>query len=226
MTTLTELADRCQNAINDAGAGTWSQATIVDWCQDAISDYCTHFYRVDEQTINCVAGQKYYSLNMDFRAILSVEYPYGEIPPQYLVRHLMVKSTFWLRDIYYDVEVRNDQRNHDTLWISASPSAGEQILVTYTRSYQSVALAGGDTIEVPLEHEALLVLFVVWRAHQERMTTEAQFPDTTIRMLQQHKLAVQAAEYAYHQALRDAKKAQAVGGWVPPWKVDGYDRIY
>jgi hypothetical protein len=226
MTTLAQLADRAQNAINDAAVGTWSQATIEQWCRDAIADYSTHFLRIDDLTINCESGEHDYGLPGRERAILSVEYPYGEDPPRYLTRRSVTHPGFWDNDGYYDFEDYQDHSDTNILWISDSPTDGEQIHVVFTCMYNSIALYAASTIEVPEEHEPLLILFVVWRAHTERMSTEAQNPDTTIRMLQQMKLAVQAAEYAYHQALRDAKAVQAVGGWVPPWKVDGYDRIY
>jgi hypothetical protein len=226
VTTLTELTDRAQNAINDAAAGTWSQAVIQQWCRDAVADYSTHFLRFEEQTINCVTDQHYYALANAQRGIISVEYPYGEDPPRYLARRPVTHPKFWDQDGYYDVEDYQDHTDTDMLWISDNPTTGEQIKVIHSAMYHSIALASSHTIEVPPEHEPLLLLFVVWRAHTERMSTEAQNPDTTIRMLQQMKLAVQAAEYGYHQALRDAKQAQAVGGWVPPWQVDDHDRIY
>jgi hypothetical protein len=226
VTTLAQLADRAQNALNDAAVGTWPQDTVEAWCRDAIADYATHFVRIQNQTITCVAGQHWYVLATLQRGILSVEYPKGEDPPRYLARRPVTHPQFWDQDGYYDVEDYRDHDQSDHLWISDTPTAGEEIEVIYNAMYNSIALASAHTIEVPPEHEPLLLLFVVFRAHTERMSTESQHPDTTIRMLQQMKLAVQAAEYAYHQALRDAKKTQAVGGWVPPWEVDGYDRIY
>jgi hypothetical protein len=226
MTTLAELADRAQNALNDAGVGTWPQTTIEEWCRDAVADYATHFMHVYTDTINCVTDQQYYGLQTLQRGVISVEYPVGEDPPRYLKRRSVNHPKFWDEAGYYDVEDWRDHTKTDYLWISETPSTGEQIQVIHNTMYVSTNLYPASVLEVPEEHEPLLLLFVVFRAHTERMSTESQHPDTTIRMLQQMKLAVQAAEYAYHQALRDAKKTQAVGGWVPPWEVDGYDRIY
>ena len=109
--------------------------------------------------------------------------------------------------------------------ISASPSTGEQIYVHYSRLYDT-DLVSADQITIPPEHEPIILAFVIWRAHQERLATEAQNPDTTIRMLQQMKLAVQSTEFTYRQMLRRAKAANALGGPTGPWEVDGYDRIY
>ena len=226
MTTLAALADRAQNALNDAAVATWPQATVEQWCRDAIADYGTHFTRYNDQTINCVTDTHYYALQSLQRGIISVEYPYGQDPPQYLKRRPVTHPHFWDQDGYYDIEDYQDHQETDYLWISDNPTTGEQIHVIYRAMYNSSALAAAHTIEVPEEHEPLLLLFVVWRAHTERMSTETQHPDTTIRMLQQMKLAVQAAEYGYHLALREAKNTQASGGWVPPWDVDHHDRIY
>lgn len=225
MTTLAQLADRAQNALNDAGAGTWTQAVVEEWCRDAIRDYSHHFLRTDEDTITCTAGTHYYKLNADYRGIISVEYPAGQDPPQYLTRLSITHPDFWDSDDHYDIDDYADNTDSAVIWISASPAAGDEILVLYTCPYTS-AMASGTTIDVPPEHEPILILFVVWKAHVERLSTEAQNPDTTIRMLQQMKLAVQAAEHAYHQALRDAHGTRADGGWVAPWRSDAYDRVY
>ena len=37
-TTLAELADRAQVTLNDAGAGTWPQATIEEWVVEEIRE--------------------------------------------------------------------------------------------------------------------------------------------------------------------------------------------
>ena len=50
-TTLAELADRAQITLNDAGAGTWPQATIEEWVVEAIRDYTQTFPRTMRKSI-------------------------------------------------------------------------------------------------------------------------------------------------------------------------------
>jgi hypothetical protein len=224
-TTLAEMADRCQEALNDTAAGTWSQAVVEEWCLDALREYNQHFFKSAREFIDCIAAQHNYDLPAAYRGVMYVEYPYGEDPPEYLKRLSRQHPNFWLSDDYYDIQEHLDAGDPAQLWISAEPSAGEQIYLHYSCVYDT-ALASGDNFEIPPEHDPIIIAFVVWRAHQERLATEAQNPDTTIRMLQQMKLAVQSTEFSYRQLLRRAKQVRAVGGPTGPWEVDGYDRIY
>ena len=224
-TTLAEMADRAQLVLNDTAAGTWSQTIVEEWCLDALREYNQHFFRSAQHFIDCVAGQHYYELNADFRGVIYVSYPWDLDDPVYLKRLSRQHPDFWLSDDYYDIQESYDVYDAPLIWISASPSAGEQIYVHYASLYD-IELTSIDNFEIPPEHDPIIIAFVVWRAHQERLATEAQNPDTTIRMLQQMKLAVQSTEFTYRQLLRRAKAARAVGGPTGPWEVDGYDRVY
>jgi len=86
MTTLAQLADRAQSALSDAAAGTWSQATAEEWCNEALRDYSLHFPREIEATQATSANDRKYDLPAGFQAMLTVEYPSGNDPPDYLVR--------------------------------------------------------------------------------------------------------------------------------------------
>jgi hypothetical protein len=224
-TTLEEMADRAQEALNDTAAGTWSQAVVQEWCLDAQREYNQHFFKSAQHFIDCVAGQHNYDLNADFRGVIYVGYPWDADDPVYLTRLSRQHPNFWLSDDYYDIQEHFDAGDPAQLWISASPSAGELIYLHYAALFDT-ALDSSDPFEIRPEHDPIIIAFVIWRAHQERLATEAQNPDTTIRMLQQMKLAVQSTEYSYRQLLRRAKRARAAGGPTGPWEVDGYDRIY
>jgi hypothetical protein len=224
-TTLTEMADRAQVALNDTAAGTWPQATVEEWCLDALREYNQHFFKSAQDFIDCVADQHNYDLNADFRGVIYVSYPWDITDPVYLKRMSRQHPSFWLSDDYCDIHESYNPNTAAQIWISASPAAGEQIYVHYAATYDT-DLTGIDNFEIPPEHDPIILAFVIWRAHQERLATEAQNPDTTIRMLQQMKLAVQSTEFTYRQLLRRAEAARADGGPTGPWEVDGYDRIY
>lgn len=233
MTTLAQLADRAQNALSDAAAGTWAQATVEEWILDGIRDYSNHFSLTYRSTINCTANTRAYSLPDTYRDVILVEYPVGEDPPEYLERRPVHHPDFWDRDGYYDILLQSAPGlgvptggvADSTLYISEKPSAGESIYVTYTGPHNT-DLDSDDVLSLPDEHEPIIIAFVLWRACQERHNLEAQSPDTTIRMLHQFKLSAQAAETAYRAAIQEAKGQDAPGGWVGPWKLDDADRIY
>jgi hypothetical protein len=233
MTTLAQLADRAQNALSDAAAGTWSQNTVEEWVLDGIRDYNNHFTIVYQETINCTNNTRTYALPDTFRSVLLVEYPVGEYPPVYLQRRNVHHPDFWEEDGYYDIIIQpapaltmpSGGISSSKLYISEKPSATEDIRVTYEGPHDD-DLTSTDNLSLPPEHEPIVIAFVLWRACQERHNLEAQSPDTTIRMLHQFKLSAQAAEAAYREAIRAATNKTAPGGWVGPWQVDSHDRIY
>ncbi|MGD8626206.1 MAG: hypothetical protein PVJ34_16835 [Anaerolineae bacterium] len=225
MPTLEEIANRAQNVLADSAAATWSQATVQEWITDAIKEYSTTFPRQLGTTVSTSADTHNYTLPSDFLEMLLVEYPTGEDPPEYLERLNRKDPRFWHSDDFYDVEHKRDAQADGVLWISDDPAGTETVTLTYL-GHHDLTLAADDSITVPAEHEHLLILWVVWRAHQEREADELQNPDTTIRMLHQMKLATEAAERAYYKALNEAKEQRSDGGWTVPWKIDTHDRIY
>jgi hypothetical protein len=228
MTNLTDLADRCQVALNDALGATWPDASVLAMLRDAIRDYSIHFPRSVKTTITTVASQHSYDLTRLARQVTQVEYPTGEDPPRYLDRLSRKNPRFWGSDGYYDVEFTGDDNtgNPSQIWISASPAAGETITYWYTTPHDPIPGLVENNLTVPLEHEAVLIKYVIWQASIDRLATEEQSPDTTIRMMQQYKLTVQAAEASYNKAIAEAKAARSDGGYTGPWRSDTYDPIY
>jgi hypothetical protein len=224
VTTLSALADRAQTAMNDAAAGTWPQATIEEWLNEAIRDYSLHFPRLQSTTLNCVAGQHNYTLPADFLAVHLVEYPVGEDPPEYLARGSRARQDFWDAEGYYDVEV-SGEATAGTLWISEDPTVGETIELSYLATHDH-ALAANGTLTVPGHHEHLLILFVVWRAWTERQATEQADPDHTSTVLDAHRRSTDSAEAIYRRAVKLAKTGASPSGYTGPWAADPYDRIY
>ncbi|HSJ55515.1 MAG TPA: hypothetical protein VLC52_17370, partial [Anaerolineae bacterium] len=116
-----------------------------------------------------------------------------------------------------------------TLYLSHSPAGTEQCSVTYSAFHIPIVNsvpAPSAAITVAAYHEHIIEQYAVWQAHVQRLATEVQSPDTTIRLIQQYKLAVQATEASYRASLRQAIAARSAGGWTGPWRVDGHDRIY
>ena len=227
MTTLLQLADRAQLALNDSGVGTWPQATVEAWCLDAIRDYSQYFPRTRSSTTTIAvddAGHEF-DLPSDFLGMVLVEFPDGEDPPEYLERRSRTCSGFWDYEGYYDVETSGDAATAGTLYLSEEPANGEAYTLTWLAPHDT-DLDSGDTITVPEDHESILILYVLWQATRERMATQEQDPDTTIHILQQMVKAAQQAEEEYRRALQRADKHRADGGPTGPWRADLYDPIY
>jgi hypothetical protein len=227
MTTLLQLADRAQLALNDSGVGTWPQATVEAWCLDAIRDYSQFFPRTRTSTTTIAiddAGHEF-DLPTDFLAVILVEFPDGEDPPEYLERRARTRAAFWDYEGYYDVEPSHDAGTAGTLFLSEEPANGEAYTLTWLAPHDT-DLVSGDTITVPEDHESILILYVLWQATRERMATEEQDPDTTIHLLRQMVNAAEQAEADYRRALERAQDHVAPGGWTGPWRADVHDPIY
>jgi hypothetical protein len=225
MTTLAELADLAQVQLADSGAGTWAQATIEGWANDVIREYTKHFLRTRETAIDCAADTHNYDLPADFVAILSVEYPKGEDPPEYLTRRDHLTTGFYDTDDYFDLQVTGDT-NQATLIISAEPADDtDDIQVTY-QAHHSSELASDDDITVPEAHLDIIIKGIVWRSLTERLATEEQNPDTSLYLVKQYRLALLDAESIFRRAMREALETEPSGGYTRAWKVDDHDRIY
>lgn len=231
MTTLTQLADRAQLQLNDATAGTWPQATVEQWCIDAIADYSQSFPRTREIAVQISGADPGHAFNMttDTIDVVLVEYPSGEDPPEYLKRRPRTHPNFYDYEGYYDIQLTHDSQEYPQIYLSEEPSDGETITMT-VKAHHDVMLQGGDDITVPVEHESILILYVLWQAFKERLATEQQDPDTTLQgavtLLQQLVKGAQQAEAEYRRALERAKAARSESAITGPWTADTHDRIY
>lgn len=227
-TTTAEVRALALLALGDPGGATWPTDTVDDWVEEAIRDYSQHFKRTLSQTIDCVDDQHNYDLNYDVRGIISVEYPQGEDPPEYLDRKSRLDPDFWTDDGYYDWEPAYQEVDHTgsappVLWISAEPVDTEDILVTYHAHFHYEA---SNEVLVPEEHIPILILFVQWKAMHERMATATQAPDYSQVLITQLRAAVDSARATYEKALRTAVQASSRSLPTPHWEMDGGDRIY
>ncbi|MEW5988985.1 MAG: hypothetical protein AB1791_20360 [Chloroflexota bacterium] len=229
MTTLAQLADECQNTIADAGAGTWSQATVEEWVKAGIRLYSQNFPRQITSTIATSAADHTYNLPTNFQAMVTVEYPTDQDPKRYLKRRSHKHPSFWLENGYYDVMPRGAEpalsSYEDELWISDSPAASETITITYLGDHAS-NLSSGSDVTVPGRHFNILINYVVWQAWRERTGAEEKDPETTTLQLSQFQANANAAEQQFRDSLAEAVPLVHAGGYTGPWVMDKHDRIY
>jgi hypothetical protein len=231
MASLEDVANRAQNALNDAGAATWSQSIIEEWVREAIRDYNSYFRRTTTENVTMPSTTNTVDVSPLAREVLAVEYPKDQDSPIYLNRMNRFHPDFYKNSTNFDFEPVNEWGQTEDggydpyLTFSTDLASGQQLRVT-ERAIHDSDLASADLVTIPDEHQHLLILFVLWKAHSERTITEAQDPDTTIRMINQMKQAAQMAEQDYRRAISQALKNTAQGGWTLPWKSDTHDRIY
>jgi hypothetical protein len=204
VTTLTELIDACEADLADSGNATFAAADIQQWCRDAIADYSQHYPRKLNTTINCADNDREYDLPADLVGVISVEYPDGEDPPEYLRRRNYTHPDFWSDVGYYDVVHREDATDTAELWISEKPSTGEDIIVFYTAPHDNTIVVGG-TLTVPSDHEPILRKYVLWQATLQLAKTEEASPTSNSSLLMS-QLAINSdrARRSYIDALAKA----------------------
>ena len=103
---------------------TWDSAYIGYWVNMAIRDYSKYFPLLKTQTITTSLNDNTYDLNTDFMGVVSVEYPTGEDPPQYLSRLDHTHPDFWQSDSWYDIIHRGDDTDPSELWLSKTTLMG------------------------------------------------------------------------------------------------------
>lgn len=228
---LNSFVNRCQVFLNDELDSTWDTEIIANFLNDAIRDYSQHFPRVKSTAINCSDDDNDYDLPADLLGVISVEYPAGEDPPAYLIRKTRTAAGWWNSDSFYDVIPHRDDGDVDELIISADPSSGETITVTYNAIHTLAAdpATPTETLSVPEEHQHLLTKYVRWMAALHLASAEQQSPTSNSSLLMA-QLAQNARrdEIAYSTALQQVLYAAEGRSdhlfWTQPGT--GVERIY
>ena len=186
---------------------TWDNAFIGYWINMAITDYSKHFPLLKVQTINCADDDKDYDLATDLISVVSVEYPAGEDPKVFLSRLPVTHPDFREGDSWYDIIEHGDDTDPNELLISAAPSTGEDIYVTYHGHHALMAnpASPSGNCTVPVYHHNLLTLYVHWQNALALTNNEQQSPTSNSSLLMA-QLAQNArrCENAYHVALQQA----------------------
>lgn len=233
MTTLYQLIGRVQHLLNDDSAATWSEHDLEEWLLAGIRDYSIYFPRLVTDSFANTAGLQVEDLPEDFISAVLVEHPTDQDPPQYLTRLARTHPDFWLYDTFYDIEPgRADGTRPGQLYLSRVPDGTESTSLKYyayhlpSFSLHPLPPDSVTAITIPTNHQHIVEQYAVWMAHVERLNTEIQSPDTTIRLVQQYRQAAQAMEATYRASLQRAMSAHSEGGITGPWRLDIHDRIY
>jgi hypothetical protein len=226
-TTLNALVDQCEADLSDSGNATWPAADITQWIRDAIADYSLHYPRTLNTDITTSANDRQYDLPAGFIDIVSVEYPQGEDPPEYLKPRQELHPSFWSVDGYYTLIRRSADNDVDELLISEKPDASETIRVHYTAVHDNT-IDGTEALTVPNKHHHILKKYVIWQALLQLQAAEEASPTSNSSLLMsQHAIIVDRARRSYVDALAKAVFVDTKGSAVS-WsgQVEETSRIY
>ena len=221
-----ELRTLCRRRLGDLTVPfQFSDEQLNQWINDAIADYSLHFPRVQSTSIACVADDRMYDLPSNCLAILSLEYPTGEDPPEYLYQREYTHPDFWQEDGYYAFIQTSQDNDYPELWISEKPSSGETITVIYHATHDFLDDDDSDLNTVPESHLELVILFVRWAAFQSLSSVENASPDNRTSTSSTLELNASRAEGVYRKMLQEIKEAGSTSA-AANWRMDRYDRIY
>jgi len=223
--TRSQLRDLVRRRLGDDSVPyKWSDLQVNQWINDAIADYSVHFPRTITLKIDCTAGTHYYNLPLDIKTVISVEYPKGEDPPEFLTLSDRLLPEFFESDTLYCVEPSIDAVTAGLLWISSDPLATEDINLIYQGDHAYLD-DDADAVTVIDRHLELIMLYVRWAGFQELATTESSNPDPTSLALSTLELNAYRAQRLYYQSMNEAEKAESRSA-AAQWTMDKWDRTY
>lgn len=223
------LISKCRNLIGDTNEADYvfSADQVKEWINFAIRDISKHFPRTIQYDISTTADVREYDLETNIISVISVEYPQGEDPPQFLLRRSRTHPSFWIEDGFYDVFIRHDQDSTypPQLIISTKPADSETIRLEYKGEHNQLSASGDETTLLD-RFTPLIPLFVRWKAWQELASSEGMDPDPIKLLSATQEVNAYRAERAYYEALRQALKAETESAVVAGWAMDKHDRVY
>jgi hypothetical protein len=185
MTTLSQL--RADIRLSLASTSDHPNATLDAWIKEGIRFYSLHFPRTRSKTLTLSTGTQTYDApgGHNLRAILSVEYPYGNTPPDMLERLPYTDRRFDGGDYYdlipidADLVIESDDAA-SSITFGPTVSTGEFAYITYTTTH-NLPTAGDDDaiISVPDQHLLAIQSYVEYRAACELENDEAVTVDTS-----------------------------------------------
>jgi hypothetical protein len=225
-----QLLDDCMLAIGDVAGATWSRADVITpWAKEAMLAFPILRPTTESLTV-AIAAKHNHKLPVDFREIVSVEYPIGEEPPVFLTRMNHFDPQFYQSEDHFDVSRYYLDYVSYTGWMvitSKLMPIDEDIKVNYLANH-NVDLDDdpADLLTVPDEYEYILVAYVVAKAYRERLSFYSQNPTVYTNLIYQMVQMVDKADARYQQLVNEAIAKSSESRKSPPMQVDKFDRVY
>jgi hypothetical protein len=218
--------DHVFGALGDPTATTWSRTDqILPWSFEAFTAFPILRPRYLDKT--APANVYKYRLPVDFREIISVEYPITKQPPEYLTRKNRFDPAFWSSSNYFDID--NDYTTGDlyTIYFSGVFTNATHMYLEYLGLHDTdLTDDGAHFISIPDEYETIVITSVMCRAYRERLGKYMQNPTAQSSIIMQMTAMVEHLEAYYKQQLADALASLAESRVSPRLASDKYDRVY
>ena len=229
MITFGTLLTRIQSALGDDGS-IWSRNEVIwPFAIEAIRAF--PILRPSSVVITMTSDKHTFTLPSDFRAVIYVEFPCYQDPPQYLMRKNHLDVNFYSEPGFFDVDRDYVTEDKDpnyayAMWVSNNLVTGDVLIVRYNASHTTEFANEYSYITVENQYVHILISHVVYMCFQERLAKQLQDPTAFSNTIAQLSDAVKIAETTYvnklNRAVEDLSSSERISGW----KVDKHDRIY
>jgi hypothetical protein len=227
-TTLADLRAALRLTLTDATA--WPNATLDAWISDAIRFYSVEFPRKWRHTQSLTTGAQAYALpgGHGFLSLLSVEYPAGQDPPEFVQlvdeasREFASGGDYYaLRPVADSTAIESDTAQ-GTIVFAETVATGESAVLTYFAAHP-IPTAGDDDaqITVPVAHWEALYAFVDFRAHWELETDEALNVSTVSIVLAQLGQEARRAWNRYRESIDRIRSLTGTPSAIVSWREIG-----
>jgi hypothetical protein len=228
-TTLADLRTSIRKTLTNSTA--WPDATLDAWIQDAIRFYSVEFPRTWRKTQTLTTGQQAYALpgGHGFMAVLSVEYPSGQTPLEFVQQVAEDSAQFASGGDYYalrgvadNISDQKDDTAAGYIVFAETVTTGESAILTYKGAHPLPTVADDDAqITVPIAHWEALYAFIDFRAHWELETDEALSVSTVSIVLAQLGQEARRAWTRYKETIDRIRTLTGTPARLVSWKSIG-----
>jgi hypothetical protein len=219
--------DHCLAALSDPTGVVWDRDdAITPWGIEALQAFPIlrpMFYDKSSGLSNLW----YFRLPDDFREIISVEYPVGFHPVNYLVRKNRLDPTFYYDDSNFDIDYDYTTGDLYFIYFSGQIPAGAHVYVQYLANHDTAMTDEEDVyLTIRDEYETILITFVMCRAYRERLSYHLQNPTIQATIISQLTDMVNHLEEQYRNLVAEAIAGLSESVITPARQVDKHDRVY
>lgn len=222
--TLSDLRAACRRVL--ASTSDWSNDTLDNWIREAMRMYSMQLPRRWRYTLTLTTGTQAYAIpgGHGFQGIISVEYPAGLDPPEFVElvpawhrRFSAGHDVYALRGIVDTTDITADE-TAATIVFAETVATGETAAIEYRGDWPLPAV-GNDTeiITIPAAHTEALITFVDFRAHWELETDEAYAVSTVSIVLAQLGEEARRAWSRYKDLMNAITESVPVPPHNPGW---------
>lgn len=215
-TTAADLLVFVRAALGDGGSAVWPDSELLGYLNEAVREYSVHVLRRGTATLTAVSGQREYALPHDLKFVVSVEYPAGRQPRNYIYPYRNMRRRR-ANSEGYDVAVYADATKPPELLLGFDPQPGVGLLVNYCLTHD-MKLTASSVVTVPEEHHHVLLHYTLYAAARRLQQGEQAAPTSNSSLLMSQLASnTRRLELTYLNALNRVMAQQRGDSLMQVW---------